>query len=365
MKKNADGYYRETFTFKGKRYDVTAKTERELWRKVDEKKRRLEEGVDVLNENTSVDRWFFKYLEAYKKGNVSDKTYHQLEAYVKNYISPAIGNRRLKDVQTIHLQMIMNECAGKSQSQARKLRDLIRQGFKQARISRVVAFDPAEGIVMPKTTNGTHRAITEDERKHIFSVARTHRAGLWVVFMLYTGARPEETRKARWEDIDFKGHVIVLHSAKTDYGDRRVPCPYPLYKRLKWAKRDSGYLFTQPTTGLPHTETSMKQMWRSFKQALDLDMGAQMVRGAIDPATSVVADDLTPYCLRHTYATDLQSADVPINVAKDFLGHKSITMTSHIYTHLSDEAFTNASLKVLSFATESRKKAQKKVVSIR
>ena len=36
----------------------------------------------------------------------------------------------------------------------------------------------------------------------------------------------------------------------------------------------------------------------------------------------------------------------------------------YIYTHLSDEAFTNASLKVLSFATESRKKTQKKVVSI-
>lgn len=67
MKKNADGYYRETFTFKGRRYDVTAKTERELWRKVDEKKRRLEEGVDVVNENTSVDKWFFKYLETYKK----------------------------------------------------------------------------------------------------------------------------------------------------------------------------------------------------------------------------------------------------------------------------------------------------------
>ena len=40
--------------------------------------------------------------------------------------------------------------------------------------------------------------------------------------------------------------------------------------------------FTQPTTDKPHTETSMKQMWRSFKQALDLDMGAQMASGAID-----------------------------------------------------------------------------------
>lgn len=31
----------------------------------------------------------------------------------------------------------------------------------------------------------------------------------------------------------------------------------------------------------------MKQMGRSFKQALDLDMGAQMVHGAIDPETSL------------------------------------------------------------------------------
>ena len=78
-----------------------------------------------------------------------------------------------------------------------------------------------------------------------------------------------------------------------------------------------------------------------------------------------MADDLTPYCLRHTYATDLQSADVSDStLQRTLLGHKSIAMTSHIYTHLSDEAFTNASLKVLSFATESRKKTQKKVVSI-
>lgn len=367
MKKanTSDGYFRETFTYQGKRYSVRAKTERDLWRKVEEKKRRLEEGIDVTNENTTVDRWFENYLTAYKKGNVTDKTYHQLEAYVKNYISPAIGNRRLKDIQTIDLQLIMNSCAGKSQSQARKLRDLIRQAFKQARISRVLIFDPSEGIVMPKTTNGTHRALTDEERLHIHSVARSHRGGLWVLFVLYTGARPDETRKARWEDIDFKGHVIVLHSAKTDYGDRRVPIPARLYKRLKWVKQDSGYLFTQPTTGKPHTETSMKQMWRSFKQALDLDMGAQMKGGAINPETSVVADDLTPYCLRHTYATDLQSAGVPLNVAKDLLGHQSIAMTSQIYTHLSVDAFAEASLKVINFQHAQQRKEKKKSVGNR
>ena len=65
----------------------------------------------------------------------------------------------------------------------------------------------------------------------------------------------------------------------------RVKTARDLWHKVE--KKSSGYLFTQPTTGRPHTETSMKQMWRSFKQALDLDMGAQMASGAIDPETSL------------------------------------------------------------------------------
>ena len=56
----------------------------------------------------------------------------------------------------------------------------------------------------------------------------------------------------------------------------RVKTARDLWHKVE--EKSSGYLFTQPTTGRPHTETSMKQMWRSFKQALDLDMGAQMAQ---------------------------------------------------------------------------------------
>lgn len=141
----------------------------------------------------------------------------------------------------------------------------------------------------------------------------------------------------------------------------RVKTAHDLWHKVE--EKSSGYLFTQPTTGKPHTESSMKQMWRSFKKALDLDMGAQLKNGKIDPETSVLSDDLVPYCMRHTYATDLQSADVAINVAKDFLGHKTIQTTSRVYTHLSPDAFANASLKVLDF--QSTKNRKKKIVPMR
>lgn len=350
----SDGYFRETFTYQGKRYSVRAKTERELWRKVDEKKRRLEEGVDVVNENTRAEKWFTDYIETYKKPKVQPTTYSDLCGYLKNYIAPEIGSMRLKEVRAVHLQRIMNSVAGHSASMACKLRNLIRSAFRQARIDRVIAYDPAESIVMPETISGTHRAITADERRHILHVAETHRAGLWVLFMLYTGARPDETRKALWEDVRFGEKKIILHSSKTDYGDRAVPL-HPALRPLLTG--GTGYIFTQPTTGKPHTKTSMRQMWCNFKKRVDIDMGARTFRGAIIPETSVVADDLTPYCLRHTYATDLQSAGVPINVAKDLLGHKSIAMTSHIYTHLSTEAFASAAACVSNFyeAQETRK----------
>ena len=356
MDKNKDGYFRESFTFEGKRYNVRAKTQRDLWRNVEEKKRRLESGIDITNENTICEKWFYDYLETYRCPKVQSKTYIYLKAMVKNYIAPAIGNKRLKDVKPAELQRILNSGAGMSNSFVSKLRNLIRSAFRQARIDRVIIYDPSEALVMPETTSGTHRAITAEEREHILKVCKTHRAGPWVMFMLYTGARPAETRKARWEDIDFKHKRIILHSAKTDFGDRPVPLTPAL---LPFLRGGEGYIFTQETTGRPHSTASMQRMWASFKRALDIDMGAQMYRHSIIPQTSKVAIDLTPYCFRHTYATDLQSAGVPINVAKDLLGHKSISMTAKVYTHLSDEAFNAAAEKVCTFE---KARQEKKVV---
>ena len=106
-------------------------------------------------------------------------------------------------------------------------------------------------------------------------------------------------------------------------------------------------------------------MWRSFKQALDLEYGCTDGYRRNRSGNVVVADDLTPYCLRHTYATDLQSAGVPLNVAKDLPCHQSIAMTSQIYTHLSVDAFAEASHKVINFQHAQQRKAKKKSVGSR
>jgi integrase len=68
--------------------------------------------------------------------------------------------------------------------------------------------------------------------------------------------------------------------------------------------------------------------------------------GGAAAALHLPAADLRPYCLRHTYGTDLQDADVPINVAKYLMGHEDIATTGNIYTDTTEYAILAASEKI-------------------
>ena len=92
---------------------------------------------------------------------------------------------------------------------------------------------------------------------------------------------------------------------------------------------------------------SMRTMWDNFKREVDISMGAQVVRNQI--VLSVVAKDLTAYCMRHTCATDYQTAGVPINIAKVLLGHEDINVTGNIYTDYTLEQELNTANLLTSF----------------
>ena len=70
---------------------------------------------------------------------------------------------------------------------------------------------------------------------------------------------------------------------------------------------------------------------------MNIEMGAKVFRNKLIPPLPL-ADDFTMYNLRHTYCTDLEKAGVPINIARQLMGHSDISITSKIYTHASTES---------------------------
>ena len=339
--------FRSTFSFEGKRYERTGKTQKEADQKAALYEAQLERGEIGISNNMTVSRWADEWLETYKRPAIGDGQYNNYCLYL-SLITKAIGSLSLRSVKTIHLQKIINARKGKSKSDLHKLRYTMHGLFQRALTSRLITVNPADNLELPAAKDGTHRAITDYERRHILSLVETHHAGLWLKIMLYCGLRPNECRALDWQHIDFDKkliHVMVAMKAgtktiddpKTDAGIRDVPIPDVLLADLLAIRGEPFQpVLTKPKAGGRHDKASMYNMWRNFKRHLDISMGAVVYRNKI--TMSVVAGDLEPYDIRHTYCTDLQDAGVPINIAKVLLGHSSIAVTANIYTHTTKES---------------------------
>lgn len=349
-------YVRRTARYNGKQYEAYGKTELEAMTKLADKLAAAKRGEEAIGGTMTVDAWFNQWFTTYKepKGLTPKSLGMYREKYDK-YIKPRIGRLKLKDVKDIHLQKIMNEQAGMSSSHTKKVRMVLQELFERARQSRLITHDPAELLELPATTSGGHRSLTDEERAAVLEVAKTSRSGLWILTLLYTGIRPGETAALTWADIDFNHNEIHVHAAK-ESGSGKIKGPktaagvrdIPIHAQLRpllLAARGKPFSPVFPTgSGGRQNENSLRRLWTGFKRKLDIYMGAEVYRNQI--IRSVVAPDLTPYCLRHTFCTDLQRAGVPLNVAKELMGHSDISTTANIYTHR-DQSVLHAGIALL------------------
>lgn len=339
-------YIRKTKKLNGKQYVAYGKTELEAMQKLAEKIIEVKRGEELISDSITVNGWYKQWLETYKKPKgLTEKSLGMYDEKYNAYIKPRIGTMKLKDVRETHLQRIMNEQEGMSYSHCTKVRAVLQQMFKRARQSRIIIHDPAELLELPRNKKGTHRSITDEERAAILAVAEKSRSGLWILTLLYTGMRPGETAALTWSDVDFKANEIFVHAAresgkmdvvkgpKSSAGVRIIPIHAALRPKLQAAKgknKSKDHVFVTQR-GNPHNDNSLRRLWTGFERELNIHLGAKLYRNKI--VSPKVADDLTPYCLRHTFCTDLQKAGVPINVAKELMGHADIQTTANIYTH--------------------------------
>ena len=72
----------------------------------------------------------------------------------------------------------------------------------------------------------------------------------------------------------------------------------------------------------------------------------------VDPDTKQLvgvkplATDLTSYCLRHTFCTDLQKKGVDLRSAQYLMGHSDVALTANIYTHADQTTIIQAAKKM-------------------
>lgn len=344
------------FRWNGQRLSVSGANDEEAIMNKALKIAALEEGTIEISGNTLVRDWIKEWQETYKHHDgVNDSWYRDIKGYCRNYIEPEIGKVRIRTIKPSQLQKIINN-NNKSKSFNSKLYDIICQIFRTAYQNELIAKDPTE--MLKPSKNGTEkkrRSLTDYERTVMLDVLEGHRGKLFCYLMLYAGLRPGEAAALIWKDVDLTNRTIDINKAlksdatvqpkpKTAAGFRKIPISDTLFNALDDAKGSPFAPVCVNSSGNAYTKRTIFAMWANVRRLMDIEMGASMYQNKIK--THAIADDLVLYDLRHTFCTDLQTAGVPINVAKELMGHESIEVTSKIYTHHSDVSIADALAKM-------------------
>ena len=110
-----DGKYESRFTINGKRYSVYADTLRECKVKDAELREKIKNGLYVNNRNITLDQYYEEWKAA-RQGTIKVNTALNIECRYKNHIKPAMGYRKVVDIEKREIVRLQKDLAKKQKA---------------------------------------------------------------------------------------------------------------------------------------------------------------------------------------------------------------------------------------------------------
>lgn len=271
-----------------------------------------------------IERYCAEYLP-----NNKDKTYSEREQKERtqklNWWCDHIGYMVLADVTP---QLISEHLEAMPQSNAtvtKYLKNLSHAFNIAVKKWGWITENPILKVTTPAQPKGRVRFLDDDERTNLLAACKESKNPVLypcVVLALATGMRQGELMSLKWNDVDLKNGVAILHETKN--GERRrVPISGLALELLKEHSKirriDTALLF--PSKLKPQQPVDLK---KSFQTAL---IKAQI-------------DNFHWHDLRHCTASYLAMNGASLAEIAEVLGHKTLSMVKR-YAHLSDGHVSN------------------------
>lgn len=231
-----------------------------------------------------------------------------------------------KPVDTITFRDIQNAVSGWHTAPGTqtlykaKLNTLFRAAVKPYRL---INENPMDDITVVRDRNKKERRVLN--QNEIRKVLSANDIALHILY--YTGLRRGELLALTWADINWKERTLTVSKqfantgngvwkdepTKSRNGYREIPLPAVLVRELKHYHDSAPMDITRRLFPAPHY--TYKTMIETLKH---------------------IAKDLTPHCLRHTYATQLLAKGMDVQTVAALLGDDVKTVIN-TYIHYSDE----------------------------
>ena len=271
------------------------------------------------------------WFETYVKANNKESEQYSKQIYLRVHLVPFFGHLSLADISSHHVERYkaLKRSAGlKDTTINHHLTTFVKCLRCALEWGRISALPKVTKI---RTAPPPFDFLTPQESEHLLSYAR-EREPAWrdmILLALRTGMRRGEILGLQWEDVDIdRGKITVrkslvrgILSCPKNYRFRYLPMTQELRDMLLRRRKRSGFVFQAETGGASAKSTIDRNLTRICRQA-----GMRHVHWHV---------------FRHTFASQLVGAGMPITVVKELMGHSDIKMTMR-YAHFAPSLYDSA-----------------------
>ncbi|WP_195215063.1 tyrosine-type recombinase/integrase [Bifidobacterium breve] len=302
--------------------------------------------VNVDNQNRLYKDVSEEWLQT--KNSIKDSSHNGYEGYFRTYVLPKWGSRAIGSITSTEINEWIGELReGKAPHDfnvdrkpkplgERSVRHIVNNTFgavmRYAAKHRLIASNPLEGVELPKDNKPKEDPVflTYKQVERLADSCKPNDA-LLVRMLAYTGLRPNEMLALHIGDLDMKKHRIrvvrnftedkkkrIVEGTPKTWEKRVVALPRFLEEALSHeieGRKESDYVFLSTKGKAVNLANWRNRAWKSALKSAKLDK----------------IEGLTPYSLRHTYASLAIAAGCDVKTLQNSMGHKDATETLNTY----------------------------------
>jgi integrase len=305
----------------------------------DDLKRAAEEAAAETAKRVGVATYLDTFLREYPGRKRSD---HYEETF--RYLRLRLGGLMLRDVTRGDLERFAADLRvkpgikGRSLSPAtiRKVLSVTKTLFKWATERGDLDASPAVGIKKPGLSETIHRTryLSRDEWVRLEAVASPALRPM-LTLAVNTGMRLGEVALLRWGDVDLRGQILHVPQ-ETKTGTRPVPLNATAKTTLEELDRLRREV-AKRTNQLPEY-VFVREDGSDFTSPADRN---RLSRATVNAMRGAGVTGASFHTLRHTAASWMVTAGVPLYEVGKILGHATPLMTQR-YAHLTPDHLRNA-----------------------
>ncbi|MFC0906323.1 tyrosine-type recombinase/integrase [Clostridium sp. MT-14] len=319
-----------------------------------------EHGNYIEPKKIILTQFALEWLENYIKPLRKITTYNRYKELINKYLSPAIGHINIVEIQPIHIEKMLldikkENTIGSSTLQA--IYTITNTIMNRALKLKLIRDNPCKYIERPKRSNYKAEILDADEIPELYNVLNLSNIYDYMFHIalrmtLELGLRRGELGGLEWKDINFKdntisirnnliyteGHVYLV-DPKTDksirvvyISDQNLDLLKQLQEKQSENKKKYGKFYTEKNTFRDNSnEYDLVMVWQDGKYIHPMYY-LNKLKKVLKKAK--ITKNVTFHNLRHTNATLLLQEGNDLKVIQERLGHKDISTTANIYSHV-------------------------------